>query len=1215
MKQKNAFRSALSVLLAMLLLITSMLPAAAQEASSSGKSFSEQFQNPDGLAKPYIRWWVTPGLMNEQETKAEVRKMAEAGFGGIELVAIVSMAGFGSDGWNSAMKWALEEAIECGIQLDFTIGQGWPVKTPAVSNADDIRAEQGLFYKNVDFTAAEGSMSYTAESLPLPEEQFEAGRPYELVAVTAAKKTGDASYDPETAVDITGSVTGLPEDGSDVSGASISWTAPEAGDWTVFYLYRQSTESGNSPVVDHFSADATQAVLDYWDSNVMGDEYLRSLYEQNGGSIFCDSLEIGQKSKDLAAFWTADMLEQFEARRGYDLTPYLPTLFIAHYYPYYSHSQDTDAAPDFEFDGVGYQIREDFYKTLTELFTENHVQKIADWTHEHNMTLRYQVYGASMDLTSPSLSADIVETESWGHRDVIDMYRMQSGVVHMNGSGLYSTESAAVISLAWAQSWTGSHREGSGSEDSYWRTDGGNYVYTDSGNEDAGLLYHMNRQFAAGVNRAVLHGFSYKSAMMQQWPGDSFMSMGGFPNEWDDKTPMWEHVQQMTDYLSRTQFVLQQGQADMDLAIYRLYYYNYQTSMDWAMNSIEKAGYTYDYASPDLLRMDNATTSVQEGQTVLAADGPSYKALVLDQRKVMNEEGGLTASDMPLDVAQKILGYAKAGLPIVIVGNAPDEVDTFAGSTEAMKEQNAQLAAIMDEIASLATTVTVETQDEVPAALAELSVQPDAQRDSSSALLNFHRADANADYYYLYNSDLNNKLTQTVSLKGEGVPYLLDAWSGEITPIAQYKAADGSITMAIELEPNANLLIAIAKDGFLSEAPSSSVAETDADAVVYDADGNLAARVTDAGEYSFTFDNGAQSTIALGGAPEAFEVDHWSMTLESWSAGASALETLKTQMGPYELDELVPWNEISGLEDAAGVATYTASFRLDEGWDTGLGAILTFDYVSDTMKLKVNGQEVAGVDQLSKTIDIGEYLVRGENILEVEVTSNLANIKSNYTQEFGLVGAVTVTPYRQTVLTVPETNPVVSVSAPEAVQVGENFVVEVITAASVTDVRLYNEYDMVVGPKSVAVADNEDGTKTWALILSAGTVGSRTFKVVTKGPENYYKDSGKAVSLEITSVAPVLVSFDLPETAVANRTFIVKATTDMAATKINVYNEFGAKMGLRSLSYKVVDGQKVWTGVMAIGTKGDRTFTAYAVNKYGVQSEALTDTISVKAYA
>ena len=129
------------------------------------------------------------------------------------------------------------------------------------------------------------------------------------------------------------------------------------------------------------------------------------------------------------------------------------------------------------------------------------------------------------------------------------------------------------------------------------------------------------------------------------------------------------------------------------------------------------------------------------------------------------------------------------------------------------------------------------------------------------------------------------------------------------------------------------------------------------------------------------------------------------------------------------------------------------------------------------------------------------------------------------------------------------------------------------------------------------------------------SVGNRTFKVVTRGPESYYRDSGVTVSLEITSVPPVLNSFDLPESAVANRTFIVKATTDMAATKINIYNEFGTKMSVKSLSYKVVDGQKVWTGVMSIGTKGDRTFTATAVNKYGAQSDVLTDSISVKAFA
>ena len=57
-------------------------------------------------------------------------------------------------------------------------------------------------------------------------------------------------------------------------------------------------------------------------------------------------------------------------------------------------------------------------------------------------------------------------------------------------------------------------------------------------------------------------------------------------------------------------------------------------------------------------------------------------------------------------------------------------------------------------------------------------------------------------------------------------------------------------------------------------------------------------------------------------------------------------------------------------------------------------------------------------------------------------------------------------------------------------------------------------------------------------------------------------------------------------------------------------------MGLSGLSYEIVDGQKVWTAVMKIGTKGSRTFTASAVNRYGVRSEETRNaSISVSYFA
>ncbi|HHW00648.1 MAG TPA: hypothetical protein GXX36_14010, partial [Clostridiaceae bacterium] len=371
---------------------------------------------------------------------------------------------------------------------------------------------------------------------------------------------------------------------------------------------------------------------------------------------------------------------------------------------------------------------------------------------------------------------------------------------------------------------------------------------------------------------------------------------------------------------------------------------------------------------------------------------------------------------MPLATAQKILNYGKEGLPVIIVGNAPESVGSFMGDINDMNEADAELKSIMDQLAELPTTRVVSSKDEVPKALEELGVYPDMRKDASSALLGFHRTDENVEYYYLYNSDLNRTLSQTVYLKGEGVPFLLNPWNGDITPIAQYEQKDGRISLDVSIAPNDFMLIAIAQTGWTGgKVPKISVVSSNADEVVYDDDGNIAVRTQLKGEYTLNLSNGQSVIVKVeDDAEEERTIDNWTMVLESWKASSNPLETVKTKLEPISMDTLVPWNEIEGLEDVAGVATYTAKFTLENGWDKGHGALLSFDRVSDTMKLKVNGQPVE-VNQLSNCVDIGKYVVSGENLIEIEVTSNLANIKSSYTQEFGLIGNVTLKPYVQTV--------------------------------------------------------------------------------------------------------------------------------------------------------------------------------------------------------
>ena len=86
----------------------------------------------------------------------------------------------------------------------------------------------------------------------------------------------------------------------------------------------------------------------------------------------------------------------------------------------------------------------------------------------------------------------------------------------------------------------------------------------------------------------------------------------------------------------------------------------------WGDPKLWEAGYTRDYLNPTMLDLPIATVTDRR----LAERGPAYKALIIDA-----EQGPPTdpvKTSMPVEVARKILGYARAGLPIIVVGSPPD---------------------------------------------------------------------------------------------------------------------------------------------------------------------------------------------------------------------------------------------------------------------------------------------------------------------------------------------------------------------------------------------------------------------------------------------------------------------------------------------------------------------------------------------------------------
>ncbi|MCI8497451.1 MAG: family 78 glycoside hydrolase catalytic domain [Clostridiales bacterium] len=312
--------------------------------------------------------------------------------------------------------------------------------------------------------------------------------------------------------------------------------------------------------------------------------------------------------------------------------------------------------------------------------------------------------------------------------------------------------------------------------------------------------------------------------------------------------------------------------------------------------------------------------------------------------------------------------------------------------------------------------------------------------------------------------------------------------------------------------------------------------------------------------------------------------------------------TIDTRTAPHGGSTEERINMVKGSYDSA-YGDIVSNWTSDNGAMNAYEAVVPANTTA-TLYLPVEAKDV--VVNTSGVTYVGDDIHNGQICAKFELAAG----GYDFAIEDGIVTVNVKDGY------VDDSSVVKSAIAPESAQVNAEFDVTVVTAASVADVRLFNANGLAIGHKAVEVADNEDGTKTWTIAVALGTVGdNRELKVVTKDASGILTDSGVSVSVNITSIPPLLNSFDVPDSDVANSTFIVKATTDMAATKIAVYNENGMKMGLKSLSYKIVDGQKEWTAVMSIGTKGERAFTAYAVNKFGAQSDALTDNISVKAFA
>ncbi|MDA0174497.1 glycosyl hydrolase [Solirubrobacter taibaiensis] len=961
---------------------------------------SDTFKAPPDTDRPWVRWNWPPAAVTIPQLENELEQIASAGVRGVEI-------GQGGNPTNEQLTAILKKANALGITVGLKYAGGAPI-TGTWENTNDYTRKT----LNNSRTLVNGGETFTG-ALP-GTGTVVAVQAFKCVAATCPA-TGVREIDRASLIDLTSQLTGTNTDGffDGSTAGTLNWTAPAGGQWIVVTFRAAALQ--NAPEL--LSTQGTDALIAGYEA--MWTDEIKALLKQNRSDLFVDS-HVTDPWGTATELWNSNIETEFAQRAGYALRPDLAALFYADF----AYSDKTDD-----------RVRNDFFQVRNDLFIQNRVTRFQAWANTRGLALRLQnedpvVGGAEppyQDQIDVALNQDRPEFESLSGADQIDIYRPMASANHWNGNPWYSTECCAVS--------------------------GANYLET---LQD--VQVRMNKEFAAGITKLVYHIYPTDYASTSSYPGYSNFGVTSFSGSWGPRNPNWTaDGPTVNTWMARNQQVLTQGKADMDVAVYLHSFEwpnltnvntdgSYYGNKQWDDTGLERAGYTWDYLNPTMLKSPEAKVS----GGVLAADGPSYGALLVNSS--INTPSHPVKTAMPIPVAEKLLALAKDGLKVVVVGAVPNRVEGKVGS-------DAQLRAIIAELLAQPTVSQVGTEAEVPAKLAALGVRPDAAPAAASGLVSVHRADAATDYYFLYNqgADVIDTVTsrnnvfedpatcrttgtivsrcvgagavfdQSVTLKGSGVPFLLDTDSGEITPIAQYTVGAGTVTVRVKLARDESTVIALARAGRFGAAPAKHVVSTTADSAAVVGGTNIVLRDTQPGTYTATLSDGTTTTATIRSVPAPIDLTGaaWQLAAEDWkpanplgTLGAAGSAVTKDVVTVALTGGLKPWPDIPELAGASGVGTYTTTVTLPAAVPA---ATLSLGQAVDTVKVTVNGQDVA-VDQISGVAEVGPALKAGANTLVVRVATTLNNrlatlfpavVTRGHTQNYGLIGPVVLTPSGQ----------------------------------------------------------------------------------------------------------------------------------------------------------------------------------------------------------
>ena len=721
----------------------------------------------------------------------------------------------------------------------------------------------------------------------------------------------------------------------------LKWKAPK-GTWRIIRFGYTTTGKMNGPA----TPEGTGLEVDKMDTEALDfhfNSFAGKLIQASGkytGNTFkfllIDSWECFFQN------WTQKFPQEFKARRGYKITPWIPVL----------------CGEVVENTKLSEAFLHDFSKTISDLIDVKYFSHFKDLCHQNKLEMHAEIiYGndggyPALDILRSNRYPDMPMTEFWATPNQIQIPEYQPTD---RPKADFPTFAALACNkqIIGSEAYTG---------------------YAHYSESPANLKPFGDAAFCQGINQVILHSYVLQAKDLK--PGATLMQ---FAAHFNRNNPWWEFARGWMDYQARVQYVLQQGEPLVDV----IFYAGDQLPQYFSKSIVNELPYGTQANACNFEMLQQA--KVVDGKISFGGK-QSFPILTLPK-----------STTMELATLKEVARLVNDGA--VVYGSKPLEMLSVSeiknSSPEFSKLADALWGKTPENQYGKGKVISGRPIGEV---LKQLGILPDLATNSNDPkeIMFIHKRMDDADVYYVFNQQnqpINRELVFRVSDK---TPEIWNPENGYISRPAIFAMDQNQTRIPLSFKAYESKMIV-----FRNEKPAQYIQAVslsgkqifpqlqlaDTSLIIPQAKfskGKFSFTSNPGGEYSFTTNANQILNKNLAQA-KSVEIDIFKGKIEFFPISDEVIK-------PVEITKLKSLTEFDdpAIKYFAGKAKYTITFATPINIVETDSVVLNLGKMDATAEVRLNGKLLAYAWMPNTELTVSG-LLKAENTLEITVADVCRN--------------------------------------------------------------------------------------------------------------------------------------------------------------------------------------------------------------------------------